>query len=96
MTDRDGLPHERVRLTIFWILILTWPAMRIAGHISHLAWLEEAEDAGSASVFIAFVLGRWLYFNTQRNVCQRLDEVERCWQLVHAPPLELIRGDRED
>jgi hypothetical protein len=95
MGDRDGLPNERVRLTIFWVLILTWPAMRVASHIWHPGWLAKVEDAGAATLLVAFVLGKWLYFNTQRRVCERLDEIERCWQLMGRPSLELIRGDRE-
>src|SRR5262245_27794983 len=96
MTNRDGLPHEWARLTIFWILILAWPVMRVTETIWRPEWYDDVENAAAALVFLAFLLGKVLYFNTQKAVVQRLNEIERCWQLMGRPPLELIRGGDQD
>src|SRR5258706_5080561 len=77
MTDREALPHDRVRLAICWILILTWPAFRIAEQMWHPSWYDDAEDVAAALTAMAFLLGKFLYQNTQRKVCERLEQVER-------------------
>src|SRR5258706_515410 len=51
MTDREALPHARVRLAIFWILILTWPALRVIGHLWQPGdWYADAEIAAGRRI----------------------------------------------
>ncbi len=81
MRDRNAFPHARVRVAIFWILILTWPALRVIGHLWRPGnWYADAEDTGAALTLLAFLLGKLLFQDTQRKVCERLDQVE---QRVH-------------
>ena len=78
MRDRNAFPHARVRVAIFWVLILTWPALRVIAHLWHPGdWWADAEDTGAALSLLAFLLGKLLFQDTQRAVCQRLDQVER-------------------
>jgi hypothetical protein len=98
MRETTGLPHERIRHAIFWILISTWPVFRIVEMIWHPPWYDRAEDVAASLTFLAFLLGRWLYLDTQKKVCERLDDIERAWQLMYPgddrPGLTLIPGRR--
>ena len=97
----QGLPHEPIRRAIFWVLAFTWPAFMVAFD----AWPMKCETgdafkiAGSILSGVtgtAFLLGRALYLNTQAQVCERLDDMERCWQVTHPDPrpdLQVIPND---
>jgi len=77
LKDRNPLPHNRVRLAIFWILILTWPTFRVTEHFWQPGWYTDAEDVAAALTVMAFLLGKLLFYDTQRAVCERLEQVER-------------------
>jgi len=77
MRDRNALPHAGVRAGIFWVLILTWPAFRVVEQLWHPGWYADAEDIGAALTLLAFLLGKFLFQDTQRKVVERLDHLER-------------------
>src|SRR5258706_6705883 len=97
MHDLGKLPHPKTRAAIFWILFLAWPAMRVTRHVWGPEWLSLAEDAGAVLTALAVLTGKYMFQNTQRDVCERLNGVERkvegydeAWELL-APLSDLSK-----
>jgi hypothetical protein len=77
MTEPKAFPHARVRSAIFWILILTWPAVRIIAHVWHPEWVSDVADVGAGVTVLAFLLAKFQFGDVQRAAWQRLDRVEQ-------------------
>ena len=81
MTDRDGLPHERIREALFWILFASWPLYFLTFWIVQeapgptpveLLLLIGSVNAGMTAM--AYLLGKFLYQDTQRELSHRTAE----------------------
>lgn len=75
MRDLSGLPHAKMRAAIFWILFLSWPAMRVTRHVCHPQWLGTMEDIGAIVTATAWLYGKLLFQDAQRETTERLNEL---------------------
>jgi hypothetical protein len=74
--DDYDLPSQRLRSAIFWVLFLTWPGLRVVDHLWHPAWMDDVSDTAALMTALAFLLGKMLYQNTQKELGWRLRRVE--------------------
>jgi len=107
LRDRSTLPHARLRAAIFWILFLLWPSQRVVCHIWQPRWISHAADIGAAITALAFLLGKFLFQDTQKELSQRTSQLETLLGQVRdglasvgvtrrEPGLKLIRRDDDD
>ena len=77
MRDPSELPHHKLRLACFWVLFLVPISMRVIDHIWHPVWYEQVDDVAAVMLSAAFLIGKVLYQETQREQSWRLARVEK-------------------
>jgi hypothetical protein len=77
MRDPSELPHHKLRLACFWVLFLVPAGMRVIDHVWHPVWYEQLDDVAAVMLSAAFLIGKVLYQETQREQSWRLARVER-------------------